>query len=132
MRLQDWPRRLDVYFRDQSGKEFRYGIHDCCTFSCGAVFAMTGIDPAEGFRGKYQSRKQARAILREYGGLEKMLGNAGFRKIRVAEARRGDLAFVRQGLLGVVSLDGIHVLVVGDQGKLCRVPLSSASSAWRV
>jgi hypothetical protein len=131
-RFDDWPQRLDRFLRDQSGKEFHYGSFDCCTFASAAVEAMTGVDPAKSYRHRYMNRKEAHAILRQHGGLARMLIAAGFQQIPASEARRGDLAFVRRGLLGVVTLDGMHVIVIGEQGKLPLVPLAQASCAWRI
>jgi hypothetical protein len=114
---------------------------DCCLFSCDCILAVTGTDLAEWFRGKYNTRKEALALIKQRTGhtgvaaiAEYAANEHGLESIPVNMARRGDMVLVGTGskaLLGVVALTGIDVMCLGKQG-IMRVALSHATAAWRV
>lgn len=62
-KLPDWQDRLAAYLEDCQGRRFAYGSHDCALFAAGAVEAMTGVDLAEGWRGRYRGPASARRAL---------------------------------------------------------------------
>ena len=156
-RFEDWDIRLDAYLLECARKPFAWGEHDCCLFVCGAIFEMTGVDPAVGFRGHYSTRAAAYRLLgkeiRKAGPL-KPVGDCkpcrkagfiraigaicsiwGFPVVPVPLARRGDAVIVRDTeattALGIVALDGTRVAVLAPDG-LTYYPLASALAAWRI
>lgn len=125
-----------------SGRPFSWGGlnggTDCCLFACDAVRAMTGLDPASPFRGRYQTKRGAVAALRRFAGggipetAEKIARELGAPEVPPMTAQRGDVVLTDQGpwlALGVCV--GATVAVAGVQG-IERQPLSRAVRAWRV
>jgi hypothetical protein len=138
-RLDDWQSRLYVYLEACEAKPFRYGQFDCCLFACGAVEAMTGVDLAAPFRGRYGTRANARKALGQYGGfpasLEKAMDRAahdhGMAEVSVNFAGRGDLVLIPRSQDFALGLAyGADILVPSYRGYL-DIPLQSASRAWR-
>ena len=111
-RLPNWRPRLAEYVATTADRPFAPGDHDCALFVAGAVAAMTGEDPAEGFKARYTTIK---------GGL------------RVLRAGVGDIAVVDgdDGLpaLGIVQGEAIYVL---HPTGLALLPLTRARRAFRV
>lgn len=132
-RYPDWQARLREYVAAQARAPFRYGKHDCALFAAGAVNAMTGVDLARGWRGKYRSLKRGLAMVREAGHEDHVaLCASALPEIHPSKARRGDIAAVPvpDGLaLGVVQ--GEYVWVLQPQG-MASVLLTDAQRAFRV
>lgn len=136
MRREGWPERLAAVLGRPD--PFVWGVNDCCLFAADAVEAMTGVDPAIRQRG-YRSARAAAGRLLRHGGVEEVARGAaaalGFREIPVGFAQRGDVCLVTTaaGLdaLGVVDLDGIHILVPGEAGLIAHPP-DMARAAWRI
>lgn len=128
-RLPDWRNRLDAYLDEKTREPFEYGTNDCALFVAGAVNAMTGFDPAEGFRGRYHTSAQAQRSLLSHG-YEKVteMARQFFREIHPSRAQIGDLA-VAEDALGVIG--GPMIFVLREDG-LGQVPLSLATSAFEV
>lgn len=115
-------------------RRFQYGIWDCCLFACDAIQVMTGVDPAAEFRGRYDSAESARALGSVRVIAEGTAARYAMPETPILHARRGDVALIRRGRgysLGVMALDGRHVMVAGARGVL-RVPRLSACRAWMV
>ncbi len=139
-RRHDWPERLAGVLRAARGQGFRWGDHDCALFAARAVEAMTGHDPAAGFRGRYKTRRGAYGRLRRFaaGGLaeaaEKIAKTLRAEEIAPATAGRGDVVLVAAATgeaLGVIDLSGRGIAVTGPDG-LSILPRSAALRAWRV
>ncbi|HXJ41389.1 MAG TPA: hypothetical protein VNH18_19060 [Bryobacteraceae bacterium] len=140
-RYPDWQSRLERFISAHRADTFAYGRWDCCLFVCSAIEAMTGTDIAARFRGKYTSRRGAMAAVREVTGrasVRSVAEDAAMQfempTIPVRQAKRGDMALIQRGggpSLGLVSLNGRDVLVVGE-GGLVAVPISLALGAWGV
>lgn len=131
VRFPDWVARLERYLGAQRGRAFRYGAFDCCLFVCGAVEAISGVDPGRDFRGKYLSRETGRARLWEAGGFSSVAKAHGLNSIAPGLALRGDVLQMKRFSLGVVALNGRDAIVMGEYG-LIAVPSSTAIAAWRV
>lgn len=132
-RLPDWQPRLAAFLEDAGRLPFAEGRHDCALFAAGAVAAMTGEDPAAGWRGRYRTTRGGLRVLRAAGHRDHLaLAAALFEGIPPAFARMGDLAAVPgQGgpALGVVQGEGVFVLTPAGMGL---VPLTAATAAWRL
>src|SRR6218665_1915217 len=113
-RHPDWEARLTAYLDPLRTRPFAWGEHDCCTFSSGAVEAMTGVDPMPEFRGHYSTAIGSARALRRYGAgtLEATL-DTKFVQVAPALAHRGDVIMCG-GLLGVCL--GPFLVAVGRQG----------------
>lgn len=134
-RLPDWEARLAAYLESLRMRPFQWGRHDCCTFSAGAVEAMTGTDPMPEFRGRYSTAIGSARALRRFGaGDLAATMDQKFMRLPASLARRGDIVMTA-GLLGV-CLGGILVAVgrEGDREGLVRIDRArwQDACAWRV
>lgn len=134
-RLPDWRPRLAQYLSEVARQSFRPGRHDCALFCAGAVEAMTGLDTAADWRGKYRSLKA--------GG--KALAAAGFEdhvalvasmcpQVPPALAQVGDLAALPSDdgeflALGVIQGPKVYVL---QPSGLALVSRLHAQKAFKV
>ncbi|WP_295560634.1 hypothetical protein [uncultured Sphingomonas sp.] len=128
-----WETALHDYLAALSGAVFVWGRLDCALFAAGAVEAMTGVDPAADFRGRYSTPNGAVRALRRYGAgtLEATIA-ARFGEIRTAFARRGDLVLV-DGMVGVcVGADAVFIGETDGEAGLVRFPRTSWQKAWAV
>lgn len=128
-RFEDWPERLFDYLESVRSKPFKYGENDCCLFVANAVEAMTGIDPAEEFRG--YDEDGAKEILSRFGGLEGLAEyvceKSGFPEVPVSMAQRGDVVLAKD-MLGICL--GRRVAAPGKSGVV-YLP-RTFDRAWRV
>ena len=142
-RKHDWPKLLHEYLNSVRDRPFKWGQHDCALFFCGAVEAMTGVDLARDFRGEYSSRGAAVRRMRAFadGGLEQLVEKRAaaysIPEVPVAFAQRGDglLFETPQGqgpALGIVALDGMHVLSVSPGKTLFVGRVMDCRRAWRI
>ena len=67
VRLPDWNSRFIEYIRWVRVQPFQPGILDCGLLLAGAVEALTGVDYASKFRGKYQTLEEGKERLQEVG-----------------------------------------------------------------
>lgn len=120
---------------------FAYGERDCCLWVANAVEAMTGVDIAAAFRGRYHSRAEAMDLCEQYSGgrsirylVTKALREQGLVQAPASTAQRGDIVLVRRGTsysLGIVGLNGREIVAAAEHAYL-RLPLNLAVCAWRV
>jgi hypothetical protein len=133
MRRGDWKESLVGYLAEAARKPFAFGRHDCALFAAGAVAAMTGVDLAADWRGRYRTERGGLRMLRAAGYRDHAeFAAAHFSEVPVAMAWPGDLAQLDLGavpVLGVVQGAGIYVL--RPEG-IATVPLLRAVRAWRV
>ena len=128
-RLSNWEMLLHEYLMEKRDQPFKWGVNDCCTFSAGAVEAMTGVNPMEEFVGKYKSAATSHRALIDIGSgdLEQTL-DAKFKECPIGFAHTGDLAFF-DGSVGVI-IGGDAVFVTED--GLYRVNRLDWTKAWMV
>lgn len=99
-RLDDWRARLAAEMDRQRRDPFAWGKHDCAIgFAAGIVEALTGVDLAKGYRGKYSSPRGALKILSE-AGADSLSAFVGQRLPQVHPA------FANVGDIGIVVADG--------------------------
>ncbi|MDQ2950159.1 MAG: hypothetical protein M3Y27_30185 [Acidobacteriota bacterium] len=141
-RLPNWQSALANFERLHREDRFAYGSWDCCLFVCDVILCMTGVDPAADFRGRYATRAEALARIRNATGTisvrkiaEHVTARLGMPRAESRLLQRGDLALIRRGKrdhsLGIVALSGLDVMVVSPKG-LMRIPMSMAVSGWRI
>jgi hypothetical protein len=104
----------EVLPRIGPGEEPEWGELDCATFVAGAVEAITGDDPMEGWP-SYSTRREALETLREQGAgdLASTLEETFGKPVHPARARRGDIAWSGSNC-GLVI--GRRSLFLGDGG----------------
>jgi hypothetical protein len=119
-----------------------YGSLDCALFTCDAIEQMTGRDIAAWFRGRYQTRREAFELVREYTGrasllaiVERVTRDNQMPEVGPLFLQRGDVALIRRGVggfsLGIVNLNGLNIATVRKTG-LAIAPMYLALRGWRV
>lgn len=136
---------MDVIEFAQSKRRWAWGGiggEDCSTF-VGTWFATrSGQDPAASFRGTYDSREGAEAIIQEWGGIERLLA-AHFEPLggkRVQQVLDGDIGLVstpagiegdiRMKLLPAIKWGPLWTLM-GPRGAMTKA-LPFTGIAWRI
>lgn len=140
-RLPGWEIRLEQIMRRGRTSPFKWGVHDCCLFAADCVWAMTGYDPGDWFRGRYKNEQEAFVALRQYTngeGVEKMMEilalNIGWQDIEPAFAQRGDVSLVELDDgpgLGVIDGEGMIAYAARPSG-LGLLPVDFGTRAWRI
>lgn len=133
-RRPDWQPLLFAYLAEVTRRQLAPGEHDCALFAAGAVEAMTGVDPAAEWRGRYTSFKAGLKALKKTGVRDHIaLVSIHFPPVAPAFAQVGDLGVIRLPAelpaLGIFT--GEHLGVLRDTG-LGFVPRDMAREAWRV
>ena len=134
-RKPDWDARIAAYLEPLRLRPFEWGRHDCCTFTAGAVEAMTGVDPMPEFRGRYSTAVGSARALRRFGaGTLAATLDGKFAPIAAPLAQRGDIVMA-DGLLGIAW--GSFMFAVGREGDregLIRIDRATWGDprAWRV
>jgi hypothetical protein len=126
IRLGDWDARLCDYIASKRSVAFEWGVNDCCTFSAGAVEALTGVDPVPEYRGAYSTALQSARVL-DGKTMEEVL-DSKFAEVPIGFAQRGDLVLMDE-CVGVVA--GDYAWFISEVG-LERVKRSSWEKAWGV
>ena len=135
-RIDNWQIALATEL--DKPRKFQWGKDDCCLFACDVIRAITGIDPATTFRGKYASAFGAYKQLK-LQGFRGVMNVADMQcaankwyPVPVLMAQRGDIVctmFEDQESLGVMS-DGFGVFV-GESGYV-RLNVSNLIKAWKI
>ena len=130
-RLPDWEARLHAYLDSVAATPFAWGSHDCALFVGDCVEAMTGVDPAAAYRGRYSNETGARLALRRYGQttLVATFDEAFGPQVSTSRAHRGDIVQIDETTAGVCM--GAFGYFVGDKG-LVRHPYSDFTRAWSI
>jgi hypothetical protein len=66
-RLPKWRARFSSYLIEVAGKPFEWGAHDCALHPADGVLAITGVDLAADFRGRYTTEIGAAKALKRHG-----------------------------------------------------------------
>ena len=96
---------------------------------------MTGIDPAEPFRG-YTTREEAEEIIAEYGSVEELAAAVcerhGFVEVNPRKAQRGDVAIFDNGGNPALGVCVGSIVAIAGRGGLLMHSLTGCRRAWRV
>jgi hypothetical protein len=129
-RREDWPAVLAAEIDRARLLTFQWGQHDCATWAFDVRRAMTGIDAAAAWRGRYSTASGSVRVMRRLGWPDlpamgcALLGEP----ILPLLAQRGDVAMCG-GAFGVVT--GSHGFFLAESG-LTERPMMDATMAWRV
>jgi len=135
-------KELDVFLRENANAKFVWGTLDCSLFAANAIQAMTGVDIADDFRGKYADEASAFALIKTVTGGTTVAAAAahcaskhGLTEWKYPlQAQRGDLVVVENGgnlIAGVVDLSGKYVASIGESGIL-RISIRNIKRSWQV
>lgn len=130
MRLPDWETRLCGLLDAARERPFALGAWDCALFGGAVVEALTGVDIAAPYRGRYSTvRGYKRALTaqghRDIFGPFDTLGE----RVPLALLRRGDI--VSDGSAVGMLWHGCALFVRPDAG-FERVPLRAVLHGWRI
>lgn len=134
-RRRDWRARLNAYIAEIKAAPLEWGAHDCAVgLAARAIEAMTGVDVAAEWRGRYATPAEALRVLREDGFADlEALGRSMLPAVHPSRGQLGDIALVPTGealdALGVVIGDRILVLTQTGVGS---VDLLAARVVFRV
>lgn len=130
----DWQEQLLVQTLIFENQPFEWGKADCCLFAADAVIAMTGVDHAKDFRGKYTTEIGAKRLLSKKGGLETFL-DTRLKVIPVDYVQRGDVVLIRTDTGPTLGIywSGRSAWMQGLDGvKLFMEIKARIIKAWRV
>ena len=110
-------RELPAFIAARLAQPFAWGLNDCCLLAADAVEAITGVDIAAEFRGRYRSQRGAFSAIRKVTGGATVADAVAYcaAKHGMPEleyplmARCGDLVVLRDGeqlIAGVIGHDG--------------------------
>lgn len=107
---------------------FGHRTQDCVKLAAAAVAAQTGRDVLGDL--SWSTRREARALLKEEGGLRRAV-NRRLAPIAPAMAARGDIAGVidRQFGIRLMIVEGALLVGPGEHG-LVRLPRNAMTCAW--
>jgi hypothetical protein len=140
IRRENWVILLDEYLQWKETVPFVFGANDCCLFAAGAVQAITGIDLAVAFRGKYKTEATAIRALKRYAGggvrelMERMASENSLLETSPLSLSRGSVALIQhegRDSLGIISLTGMHIVAPGIAGTV-HLPLNRAITGWLI
>lgn len=117
-------------------QEFQWGRADCLLSLADIILAARGYDPAARFRGRYQTRRGAYRITREFGGpagaLAAMAFECRWNEIDPVRAKIGDVGtFVNGHASGGVIRDSF-IWIGRTETGFAGVPAEQVDRAWRV
>jgi hypothetical protein len=142
-RAQHWATRsYHDFLLSRAKTPFAWGQHDCALFAADGVLAMTGVDIAADFRGKYTNEASALALIKQLAGGSTVADAAAWcaAKHGLVEreyplmAQRGDLVVLEDSgrlIAGLIHLSGRHIVAAGETG-LKRILITAAKRAWKV
>lgn len=140
-RLPDWESRLHEFMLANRDRGFAWGEWDCILFACAAADAITGVDKAAAYRGRYTDAQGAALALRELGqGTLLKTVEHEFEPKPVGYAMRGDLIW-HAGCVGVcmgptaafvTDPETMDALDAPRNGGFIMLPRAMWQKAWAV
>lgn len=127
---------LNAFIESRRTLPFQWGSNDCCLFAADWALLATSKDPAQRWRGTYESALGAYRLLKGVGGVVSLANLAllpgGWVPVHPLSAKRGSIAAfgpVDSLSLGVVTHPG--VAGPGHDG-ITFLPRSSILAAWSI
>lgn len=118
--------KLSNYIISKRDAPFEWGQNDCVLFAFKGLEMITGQNHYQSYL-PYSTEEQAYNIVRECGGIEKMImKHLGQGHKNILKAKRGDIVLLKAPELtcGLVDDSGQFVVATGKDG-LKRLPLSN-------
>jgi hypothetical protein len=126
-----WRQRLGVLIQDRMTTPFEWGSQDCCLWAADCVLAVSGVDYAAPFRGRYSTAAGALEMLLAAGGLVALADQVGPR-ISALMASFGDIGIVQLEDRQLLAVCAGEVWLAPAAAGLAARPLPEALVAWRV
>lgn len=126
-RLPDWENRLGETVARWRTRTFRWD-RDCARWLADCVIAQTGEDPLADLRGQYRTKREALRLLAEKPMADRL--DEKFLRVEPAFARRGDIALMQDGCLGLVL--GGEAQFFSADGGMQMVPRRDWQGVWGV
>ena len=142
-RARHWETRAFAQFLAARAKmPFAWGTNDCALFCADGILALTGVDIAAAFRGKYADEASALAAIQIVCGGSTVADAAAWCAAqhglaawdKPLHAQRGDLVIAQNAAgptAALVHLSGACLVTAGEGGTV-RLPLRSILRAWHV
>jgi hypothetical protein len=135
VRRDDWLERLADALAAAQTRAHAPGEHDCALNVADAIAAMTDVDIAARWRGRYTSEAEGMALLATELGTKTLAGamSAHLKPVHPAFAERGDVALA---MVGGAAGDAPTLMVF--DGEWLRGPAGALASrdkavrAWKV
>lgn len=135
-RIEGWEKRLADLVSDRDARPFAWGEFDCALFGADAAQAVTGVDPAAVYRGRYSTKRGAYAALKRVcgGGLEEAVVANGWPEIAPALAGRGDVGITEtdDGPAVAVCMGSVWLAPRSGGAGLARLKRHAIARAWRI
>jgi len=120
---------LSDYIDRVASRPFQWGVNDCLIMAAGAVELLTGVDHAEGFRGRYSSLAEGKKLIGTT--LLRFVGSK-LEAIDPVRAVDGDIGALKQDKdWGFGVFIGPHLYVMTETG-IGILPRSHATKAFKV
>ena len=132
MRRQDWQLRFAEFATARANTPFEWGKNDCCLFTVDCVYAMTGEDHGEAFRGRYSTALQAERIVKEHGGVRQLATEAWGEPVSPLMASVGDVVVMEtDGREALAICNGTSAIGAGRNG-IAVLSMDAALAAWKI
>jgi hypothetical protein len=147
MRCDKWELSLEVLIGLRYLTPFEFGVHDCCLFAADAILAITGVDIATPYRGKYHDEATGIALNKEVTGGDSVDACMDYAckehdfiqpLPNVLYAQRGDIVSLKldgKVSLGVVAMNGKYALFAGslaERDTLLKIRIDHCDRAWGI
>lgn len=132
-RVSDWYSRLFNLIVEKEQQPFKFGENDCTLFGADVVFALTGVDLAAEYRGKYRSLKGGMKLLKADGYTSNVdYLEKNFVETSPAFANAGDLCLINtEEGEAIAVIIGTVAAGIGPNG-LIRFPLDQITKTFKV
>lgn len=132
-RLVNWRSNLQSFILTIQAQHFEYGVHDCIIFPANCIRAMTGVDLAIPYRGKYKTLRGGIGLLKKHGYKDQFdYIKRNFTEYPPSMAQTGDIALVDIGdsipAGGIVYGDVIYMV---HRKSIAVVPITMAATVYR-
>ncbi len=113
-RKENWKDILYHYINKNQDREYELGTHDCVLFASNVILAMTDIDIAKDYRGKYKTKTEYLKLFKnlDVRTLEEITNKELGWSLPISKAQIGDL---------VLYVDSENIQHLGINLGLCVV-----------
>lgn len=136
-RVPGWRSRLNEAIKASTARHLKPGDHDCAIFLASCVYALTGVDLAEKYRGRYGTIEDGYALL-SADGFETIEAHiaAHFQQLpHHTQAVTGDIAVISDAggaeRTGIVDQDRVRVVMQTGSGLVPRSRMIRAYAVGR-
>lgn len=129
MRLEGWETLLNEQIEKARHTPFKWGEHDCLTWACNCLLAITGVDYLADIRGRYKTKAGAYKLIKKQGDSLTDCIDQHVQRVSVKMAKRGDVVMY-EGAVGICF--GVQSFFITENQGLAGVPTLKCEMAWAV